>query len=93
MKRQIWKYAIPVNDRQVIDIPEGYRILHVDLQHGVPCIWASVDPTASKVVRTVFTVGTGHPFDPTGLRYLGSYQLASGHFVGHVLISEPDEAS
>lgn len=85
MELTIWKYELQVTDKQVIKIPEGVQYLCVQVQNGVPCLWAIVDPTAELRDRRIETYGTGHPIAIHGKRkYLGSYQLKEGALVFHV---------
>ena len=46
--KKIYKYRIEVTDDQNIEMPVGAKILTVQTQNGVPCIWAMVDPNAEK---------------------------------------------
>jgi hypothetical protein len=51
MKRQIWKWGInPTNDGS-ISMPKGAELLSIQVQRGIPCIWALVDPAAEKEER------------------------------------------
>jgi hypothetical protein len=57
----IWKYELAIEDVQTRRMPAGAKVLHVDAQHGHPCMWAMVDPYAAKVARTFLIRGSGHP--------------------------------
>lgn len=46
--KKIYKYAIEITDDQDIVMPVGAKILTVQNQNGVPCIWAMVDPNSEK---------------------------------------------
>lgn len=84
MGAQIWKWRLKVVGDQEIETPDGWEPLCVDAQNGVPCIWAKVFPSAPQVKRKIYVVGTGHPMLNFPLRYLGSFQLQGGAFVGHI---------
>ena len=84
MKRTIWKYSLEVKDVQKIEMPKGARLLSVAAQHGAPQLWAEIDPSAPMGEAEIVTIGTGFFIDPTGLDFIGSYQLYGGSFVGHV---------
>lgn len=84
MAQTIWKFSLEVADRQVIRLPEGAGVLDVQNQHERPCLWALVDPEAEAVERVFYTFGTGHEVKTRGIKYVGSYQLSGGAFVGHV---------
>ena len=42
MKR-IWKYQLKIDECQTIELPEGFKILSIDIQHGEICLWTLVD--------------------------------------------------
>ena len=82
---QVWKYPIvEPADHVVFEMPKNAWPLCVHIQHGVPCIWVAVDPTAELEKRTFLIVGTGHEFGDDVFGYIGSFQLANGLLVFHV---------
>jgi hypothetical protein len=83
--RTIHKYTVETEDSFTLDMPQGAEVLCVQLQHGVPQIWALVEDDAPRQTRSFAVRGTGH--DCGGLsagQYIGTYQLVEGSFVGHV---------
>ncbi len=81
----IWKFPIDIRDKQLVEMPECAEILTVQVQHGQPCLWASVDPSRKREWRRIFTVGTGHwPKPLADWRYIGTYQLSNGDLVYHI---------
>lgn len=82
----IWKYELEVVEEQKILMPKGAKILSLQLQNGVPCIWALVDDKKELEPRPIFTYGTGNPIDLFGQEsyFLGTYQLRDGRLVFHV---------
>ena len=86
--RTIWKFGLEVTGRQSVTMPADAEILSVQVQAGVPCLWALVSPDAPGVPRTVDTYGTGHPVDGNPGRYIGTYQLSNGGLVFHVFTPE-----
>lgn len=87
--KTVWKFLLEPVDQQKVKMPAGAQLLHLDTQHGFPCLWALVDPAQPKVERTFITMGTGHDakeLDDSSFasNYVGSYQLVGGAFVGHV---------
>jgi len=88
--KEIWKFAISVKDKQAVQMPKEAKILCVQVQREIPCIWALVDSSIEFEPRIFVTKGTGHAHpDETWktLKYIGSYQLSVIHkdsFVGHV---------
>jgi hypothetical protein len=41
--KTIHKYPLHIADRQTVAMPRGARILTVQMQHEVPCLWAQFD--------------------------------------------------
>ena len=84
--RKVFKYQIPINDYVDIALPEDAQILTVDCQHGQPCLWALVDPTAPEVTRRFRFAGTGHPItdDTERLFFHGTFQMDGGSLIFHI---------
>lgn len=84
---RIYKYPFEVRDDFYIEMPKGASVLTVQVQYGAPCIWAMVDDGQPVLESHRFRIfGTGHPvdIDPTLNRYVGTFQLLEGQFVGHL---------
>jgi hypothetical protein len=58
--RAIWKFPLEFVDDQRVEMPSGARLLSVQMQGDVPCLWADVDTLAAKVERAIQVAGTGH---------------------------------
>ena len=89
--RVIWKFALgPVPHALPavgsVLIPLGARAIHVGLQDGELCLWAFVEPDATKVRRGYGIYGTGQ-FVPGHMGYCGTV-LASDSWVLHVFLSQ-----
>lgn len=72
----IWKYAlIPGNNRFMI--PKKAVFLDIQVQDGVPCMWAFVDPNVEKETCVIRIYGTGHqiPVEKEKLAYMGTFQI------------------
>ena len=84
MKKTIWKFPLKTFTNGIchIEMPEGGKILAVDKQHGVWCIWALVDPTAGLVTRSFIITGTGWEFYAEGEIHLRT--ILDGDFVWHL---------
>ncbi len=81
----IWKFPLLVEDEQIINVPKGAQLLHIETQYNTPCLWAMVDELREKEPIKIFTCGTGQPINATVKQeYLGTYQLRGGQFIGHV---------
>lgn len=81
---KIYKYNIPVVDFFELELPIGAKILCVQTQNEMPCIWAMVDPSAAKHPRRFSVIGTGHEIEFTTTLYIGTFQMMNGSFVGHL---------
>lgn len=78
----IWKYPLQIIDEQIIPMPAGAEILCCQVQRGIVCLWARVDPSAATTERRIHIRGTGHP-GATG-EYIGTFQAENGALVFHV---------
>lgn len=73
--QKIWKYELAVIDTPTIAIPEGGRILCVQMQGTKPHLWVLVDPSAPLQTRTFRVYGTGHEIRGEGNQtYVGTFQ-------------------
>jgi hypothetical protein len=88
MARAIWKYDLRARlfDDITVSMPTGARVLCVQVQQGVPRLWALVDTEAPVKARSFRIVGTGHVLgdDADVWRYIGTFQLHRGALVFHV---------
>lgn len=80
----IWKYPLKVIDKQIIKMPQGVRILTVQVQNGEPCLWAEVDPDNELQDVLIATRGTGNKYELSAASYIGTYQLRGDALVFHV---------
>ena len=88
MALTIWKYELRP-DGATVGIPEGFKVLDVQVQHKTVCVWALVDPEAEQVSTTFRVYGTGHDLPPevAAMEYVGTFQLHGGSLVFHVFMS------
>ena len=84
----IWKFSLMVIDRQTITMPVNAEILSVQMQAGVLCMWAVVDPDAEREQRLFEILGTGHAVPDVGKdvarHHLATVQARGGELVWHV---------
>lgn len=80
----IYRYPIAISDNITLMLPKGAQLLTAQVQHGIPRVWALVDPTAPAEPRRLYVYGTGHPTQSGSQRYLGTMQLSGGMLVFHV---------
>lgn len=86
MTKVIWKFPLEPNTGE-IEVPQGAKLLDIQMQGGVPCIWALVDPNAPKVKVSVVSIGTGqemHDECIDAYTYLGTFQVHAGLFIWHI---------
>lgn len=86
-KQVVWKYQIS-NMLVRHEMPKGAEFLSVQTQHGIPVLWARVDPEAPKVERQFHVLPTGgETYGFESFKYLGTFQ--TGDLVWHVFV-EPE---
>lgn len=85
--KKIYKYPLLIENKQAVSMPIGAEILTVQLQNGIPCIWALVDTSSplSDVSVRVYLTGVEVDQSPN-LKYCGTFQMIGGGFVFHVFI-------
>lgn len=78
---KIYKYTLALGVN-VLPLPEGAQPLTVQMQDGYPQLWALVDPSARKLERKVYSVGTGQlmPRSKLHASYFANMYLATVQF-------------
>jgi hypothetical protein len=80
--RSIHKFALPM-PVNAIYVAKGARVLCVQNQDNLPCIWFEVDPDAPDERREFITVPTGGLVD-LGAEYVGTAHGVEGWLVFHI---------
>lgn len=80
--QEIWKFPLADGMAQDIEMPMHAEILTVQVQNGLACLWAKVNPENVKKARRIHVVGTGHTVPQGAFGYLGTIQ--QGMFVWHI---------
>lgn len=83
----IYKYPLEVTDKQSLTLPDGAKILSVQMQGESLCLWAMVSPTIQAIeTRTFWIYGTGHDVTlaPEHLNFLATVQMRGGTLIFHV---------
>lgn len=79
---KIFKYPLSGLIDQSIEMPAGAQVLTLQMQGGIPCLWALIDESMPKQERHFKVVGTGWLLDDDPGMYIGTFQ--DGSFVWHV---------
>ena len=82
--KKVYKYTLDWFDYKRLMLPVGAQILHFDVQHGEPQIWALVEPEATMIERTFRLAGTGHAITEQSLNHIGSTLMMNGKLVWHL---------
>lgn len=82
--KEIWKWAIVVNDRSALRMPKGAQLLCVQWQGDLVMLWAVVETSAPKVTRRIAVYGTGQPLPDNPGTYVDTFQMMGGKLVWHV---------
>jgi hypothetical protein len=81
---KIFKYKIPEFGRNLIEMPEGARIISVANQYEKAVLWAVVDEDRPIIKRAIVAYPTGVDIQAPYMPFLGTILLAEGAFVVHV---------
>jgi len=82
-----------MTDLQEIEMPKNGAILTVQVQRQIPCLWVLVETNGEgNEKRFIRIVGTGHSVPGIILKYIGTFQLAEGDFIGHVFEEKRENA-
>lgn len=73
MDKVIYKYQLKVLGRNEVNMPKGAEILHMEIQGGVPCIWALVDLKEEQVSRSFDIYMTGQKIRDNPIKYIDTY--------------------
>ena len=80
----IWKFGIKIVDWQRIKMPQGAKILDIQVQNSEVCMWALCDENAPRIDRGFAVYGTGHVVRNEPGEYVATVQLGQGQLVFHV---------
>lgn len=83
MDKVIYKYDLVEKGKIIVLMPKGAKILNIQIQHGIPVLWAEIDPNEKEDVSHMFAlVGTGHEFEPKlTWEYQTTLQLSGGALI------------
>jgi hypothetical protein len=89
--KTIWKYELTGKDINRYSIPENYKFLSVERQHGRPVVYFLVDPDSSHLDVTFTVIGTGFDLEEDFVyenKYLGTFMTEDEHWVWHVFMTK-----
>jgi len=84
MARVIWKYPLGNSAFQSLDVPMDYKILAVQLQRNIPCLWIEVQSDNPKERLDLVINSTGLGLCVFSDVYIGTFQLFDGQEVYHL---------
>lgn len=74
--RTVWKYTIEqLGTPFLLEMPERACPLTVQLQDGVPRLWATVETDDPHVQREFVVVKTDQPLELLNTVYVGTFQM------------------
>ena len=75
---KVWKFEIPIADEFMFPMPGGARILDVQMQHGLPQMWALIEEGVELETRRFRLLGTDgldvYPSPGYELIHIGTFQ-------------------
>lgn len=76
MEESIWKYELPIEDQFVLQLPVDSKVLSLQMQNGIPCIWVRVNTKAIGTLPQYFHwFGTGQPLNSGAVNFIGTIQM------------------
>ena len=82
--KTIWKFKLEIRLHQTLSMPKDARVLKIDVQGDSICIWAEVDPHATKSTRQFIMVGTGQMIPDFGNRMMYLETIQQNLLVWHI---------
>ena len=79
--KKIFKYNVAIGPFEV-EMPEFSNVMSVQMQSGVPVMWALVDPEQKMIMRKFEVHGTGHDIKAAYADFVGTFQ--TGPLVWHL---------
>lgn len=81
---RVWKWKLKTTDLQTVFVPEGTKLLSVQVQRSEVCLWGLCDEKAPEEARQIAIYGTGNPIPDEPGQYIGTFQALEGLLVFHV---------
>jgi hypothetical protein len=83
----IFKYRLANQEEQFVEMPASAQILCVQMQGGLPCLWAQQPRDAALASRRILIIDTGWDLPESATRYIGTVQ--NGPLVWHIYEGGP----
>lgn len=88
--KSIWKFELSIALRTTISMPKDAEIIAFQTQHDKPCVWAIVETGKEFENRFFRFIGTGHNFEETPGKFIGTIQTLNGDLVWHLFEIEKE---
>lgn len=88
---EVLKYILTNAEGTEVEMPKRAKIIHFASQHGMPYIWALVNPEAPKEIRKFKVYGTGHEINDKIISHIGTVLVAGGNLVFHAFEIQREE--
>ena len=84
---KIFKYKLSLENKTFIKMPEKSAIMDIQMQDGIPVMWALVDPESREIKVKINMYGTGGETHKNGLKdeYISTVQ--DGFLVWHFFMN------
>lgn len=82
--KTIWKFPFEIQEEVTIGMPRDAQILAVQVQDGVPCLWALLFSTNPMETRRFRIYGTGYQVESYAANYVGTIQMEGESLIFHV---------
>jgi len=76
----IYKFELDAS-LKTLNLPQGAELLSIQMQHGMPQLWAKVDPARPTEEIKIQAIGTGH--NCNGGEFIDTVQKNDGTLVFH----------
>jgi len=83
----VYKFTLNLDEEETVieDISRSAKILSVQAQRDIPCLWVLIDTESFNWEDRTFVIKmTGEHFGDSQLNYVGTFLLDNESFVGHV---------
>jgi len=84
---KIFKYKLSFENKTFVRMPEKSEIMDIQMQDGIPVMWALVDPESREIVVRINNYGTGMEIHTTTTKneYLATIQ--NGDLILHFFMN------